>query len=66
VNIWVIEGDDHEQRIIVANSESAAIEQAQADFEDQYGEPYGTDLLTVRGLFATEDGALAAFPEALS
>jgi hypothetical protein len=60
----VIEGDDHEQRITEASSESDALDAVADDFAEQYGEPYSVDLLTVLGKFDSEDDALASHPDA--
>lgn len=55
---WVIEGDDHECRIVEASSESEALDVVASDFTEQYGEPYSLDLLRVRATFDSEDDAL--------
>lgn len=54
---WVIEGDDHERRVVEADSESEALDAVAADFEAQYGAPYSVDLLVVKGSFLDEDVA---------
>jgi hypothetical protein len=64
VNLWwVIEGDDHEKRLVEASAEADAIENALLDFESQYG-TYNRDLLTSLGSYPSEEQALAAHPDA--
>jgi hypothetical protein len=60
---WVIEGDDHEKRLVEAAAEADAIENALLDFESQYG-TYNRDLLTSLGSYPSEKQALTAHPDA--
>lgn len=60
-NVWVIEGDDHEVRLIEAVTAQEAIEIAVSDFADQYEEPYDEDLCSVAGAFVGD----SLDPEAL-
>lgn len=50
--VWIVEGDDHEVRMIEALTASEAIEQAAGEFSDQYDAPYDEDLISVVGAFA--------------
>lgn len=61
---YVIEGDDHEQRIVSAETAEDALEECALGFSDQYGEEYEADLLVVLGSYDDEDAAQVAFPEA--
>jgi hypothetical protein len=61
---FVVEGDDHEQRIILAADAEDALESARAGFEAQYGQTYAADLLNVLGDFDSEDDAQASHPGA--
>ena len=60
---WVIEGDDHEQRVVWGATEDEALDRAYDDFYDQYGK-YNPDLLTVLGNFDSEEAAQAVYPDA--
>lgn len=51
-NVWVIEGDDHEIRVVEAESANHAIELAAEQFTEQYGEPYSAAQCLVVGAFA--------------
>lgn len=50
-SVWVIEGDDHEARVVEASDADEAISLAADDFSDQYGEFYDRELCTVVGAF---------------
>lgn len=49
-NVWVVEGDDHEVRLVEALSANEATEMAASEFAGQYGE-YDEDLCRVVGAF---------------
>lgn len=61
---WVIEGDDHEQRVAECATEEEALADVAADFSDQYGEDYSRDLLVVLGKFDTLEDAMNDYPDA--
>lgn len=48
---WVVQGDDHETRLIEAESADAAAEYAAAEFSEQYDEEIGADSMSVLGAF---------------
>lgn len=48
--VWVVEGDDHEARLIEAMSSTEAIEMAAEEFAAQYGN-YDAELCSVIGAF---------------
>lgn len=48
---WVVQGDDHETRLVEAESADAAAEYAAAEFSDQYDEEIGADSMLVLGAF---------------
>ncbi|MGN7187533.1 hypothetical protein [Microbacterium enclense] len=52
--VWAIAGDDHETRLIEADSLGDAVSIAASEFTAQYGEEYDPDLLTVAGAFRGE------------
>ncbi|MCT2222493.1 hypothetical protein [Microbacterium paraoxydans] len=48
---WVVQGDDHETRLIEAESAEAAAAYAAAEFSDQYGEEISPESMSVVGAF---------------
>lgn len=63
--VWVIEGDDHEVRLIEASSLDQALESAACEFRDQYGD-YDEDVLHVAGAFrgdVDDPGSLEFVPQ---
>lgn len=48
---WVVQGDDHETRLIEAESSEAAAEYAAAEFSAQYGEEIDPETMCVLGAF---------------
>ena len=50
MNVWRIEGDDHESRLVEADCESDALDSALSDFREQYGR-YSAGVLFVVGQF---------------
>lgn len=49
--VWVVEGDDHEARIVEAPNAEEAIALAADGFSEQYEEPYDQDLCNIVGAF---------------
>lgn len=49
--VWVVEGDDHETRIVEAPDADDAIALVADSFSEQYGEPYDRGLCTIVGAF---------------
>lgn len=48
---WVVQGDDHETRLIEAESADAAAEGVAAEFSAQYGEEISPESMSVLGAF---------------
>lgn len=57
---WVVQGDDHETRLVEAESADAAAEYAAAEFSDQYDEEIGADSMSVLGAFRGTPGEVDA------
>ncbi len=49
--VWVVEGDDHEARVVEAPDADEAIALVADGFSEQYEEPYDRDLCSIVGAF---------------
>lgn len=49
--VWVVEGDDHEARVVEASDAQEAVALVADGFSEQYEEPYDRDLCTIVGGF---------------